>query len=62
MSGHLSDVARHRRSLIPSSERRGAQHHIITLTCCRPWPIAAGQPVKSCGICGEVPTERREQR
>lgn len=24
--------------------------------CCRLWPVAAGHPVRACGLCGQTPT------
>lgn len=29
---------------------------IVTMYCCRPWPILALAPVGRCGECGERPT------
>jgi hypothetical protein len=34
-------------------ERR--RRHIVTMHCCRDWPIVVGAPVRPCAICGQVP-------
>ena len=41
---------------IPSSEKAGATHLVVTMRCCRDWPIVVGTYLKRrCGLCGEIP-------